>query len=188
MINLSNSMEFDDNVIRVSDAFHGVRVAKLASMLCNSMNISDFEKEEIVLSAVLHDIGKTTIDRNILNKPSKLNNREWQYIKLHPKYGSAIAALMGYSTNISKNILYHHENCDGTGYPIGLKEEYIPIGAAIVRICDSYDAMRTKRPYKKKFSHKEAIAELLKENEKYKNDLLMSFIKLDFHGIAKYHR
>ncbi|WP_158219997.1 HD-GYP domain-containing protein [Tissierella sp. P1] len=126
------------------DVFHCFRVAELAFKLCSQLEISNEEKEEIVLSAAMHDIGKSKIDISILNKPGKLNNKEWNEIKLHPKYGAAIALMMGYSVNISQNILYHHENSDGTGYSKGLRDENIPLGAAIIRICDSYDAMRNK--------------------------------------------
>lgn len=151
------------------------------------MEISNEEKEEIVLSAAMHDIGKSKIDIAILNKPGKLNHKEWNEIKLHPKYGAAIAQMMGYSVNIAQNILFHHENRDGTGYPKGLNDEKIPLGAAIIRICDSYDAMRSIRPYNNIMTHSEALQELIKDKRVYREDILDEFIKLDLNMFQKYY-
>lgn len=151
------------------------------------LNINNKEKEEIVLSAAMHDIGKSKIDANILNKPGKLNHKEWNEIKLHPKYGAAIAMMMGYSVNIAQNILYHHENSNGTGYPKGVKKEQIPLEASIIRICDSYDAMRSIRPYNRIMTHAEALEELIKEKKIYRNDILDKFINLDLNTFQKYY-
>lgn len=180
-----NLLQIDNRGI---DLFHSIRVAELALKLCNSINIGNEEKEEIVLSAALHDIGKTKISLSILNKPGKLNNHEWNQIKLHPKYGAAIALMMGYSVNITQNILYHHENSDGTGYPKGLKEEEIPLGASIIRICDSYDAMRSIRPYNRVMTHMETLDELIKSKNKYREDILDKFLSLDFKTFEKYYK
>lgn len=136
----------------------------------------------------MHDIGKSKIDLSILNKPGKLNNNEWNQIKLHPKYGAAIALMMGYNVNIAQNIFYHHENVDGTGYPKGLKEEKIPLGASIIRICDSYDAMRSVRPYNRVMTHTEALEELVKENNIYRKEILDKFINLDLSIFQKYYK
>lgn len=168
--------------------FHCFRVAELASKLCNKLKISNEEKEEIVLSATMHDTGKSKIDIAILNKPRKLNHRERNQIKLHPKYGAAIVSIMGYSVNIAQNILCHHENSDGTGYPKGLRDEQIPLGASIIRICDSYDAMRSIRPYNRVMTHMEAVAELIKDRKIYRDDILDKFINLDLSKFQKYYK
>ncbi len=168
--------------------FHCFRVAELVSKLCSQLEMSNEEKEEIVLSAAMHDIGKSKIDISILNKPGKLNHKEWNEIKLHPKYGAAIALMMGYSVNIFQNILYHHENSDGTGYPKRLRDEQIPLGAAIIRICDSYDAMRSIRPYNRIMTHTEALEELIKNKKIYRKNILDEFIKLDLNMFQKYYK
>lgn len=152
------------------------------------MEISDEEKKEIVLSAAMHDMGKSKIDMAILNKPRKLDHKEWDQIKLHPKYGAAIASIMGYSVNIAQNILCHHENSDGTGYPKGLKDDQIPLGASIIRICDSYDAMRSIRPYNIIMTHIEALEELIKDKKIYRKNILDEFIKLDINMFQKYYK
>lgn len=152
------------------------------------MEISEEEKKEIVLSAALHDMGKSKVDIDILNKSSKLNNSEWNQIKLHPKYGAVLSLMMGYSVNISQNILYHHENVDGTGYPKGIEDDEIPLGASIIRICDSYDAMRSIRPYNSVMTHVEAIEGLIKDRKIYREDILEEFIKLDLSMFQKYYK
>ncbi len=165
-----------------------MRVAELASKLCDILKLSNKEKEEIVLSAVMHDIGKSMVDINVLNKTDKLTNKEWNQIKLHPIHGARIAMVMGYDPGIVQNILYHHENCNGTGYPKGIKDKDIPLGAAVIRICDSYDAMRSIRPYKTPMSHEMAMDELIKEKGIYRENLVKEFLNIDFRLYEKYYK
>lgn len=160
----------------------------MVSLLTNSLDLDDPLGNEIILSAALHDIGKSKVDINILYKPGKLNYKEWNEMKLHSKYGAILALRMGYSMSVAKNILYHHENSDGTGYLKGIKEDKIPLGAAIIRICDSYDAMRSIRPYRKPVTHDEAIENLLNNKNKYRIDLLKKFIELDFNRLENYYK
>ncbi len=169
------------------DIFHSIRVAELCNMLCNSLNINGGNREIIIVSAMLHDIGKCKIDSLLLNKKEKLNGEDWKQIKKHSVYGYMLAKDMNYNDDICKNILYHHENYDGTGYPKGIKDMNIPLGAAIIRICDSYDAMRSVRPYKKAINHKEAMDELINNKNIYREDLLNNFLKLDFNVIEGFY-
>lgn len=184
IFNLVNFLEIDTRGI---DLLHSIRVAELVSKLTRALDLEDSLRHEIILSAALHDIGKSLININILNKPGKLSHKEWNEIKLHPRYGAMLALSMGYSMSVAKNILYHHENSDGTGYLKGIKEDKIPLGAAIIRICDSYDAMRSIRPYRKPVTHDEAIEDLIKNKNKYKIDLLEKFINLGFSSLEKYY-
>lgn len=181
-------MDFKEIDNKKVDLFHGMRVGELALCLCNSLGIKEEKKLEIILSAALHDIGKSKIDSSILNKPEKLSNIEWYEMKQHPKYGAVLTFLKGYNENIALNILHHHENFDGTGYPKGLKEKDIPLGASIIRICDSYDAMRSKRPYNRVMTHTEALEELIKDINSYRDDILYEFIKLDLGKFQKYYK
>lgn len=169
------------------DIFHCLRVAELASRLCELLKLSNKEKEEIVLSAAMHDVGKSMVDIKILNKTDKLTNEEWNQIKLHSIHGAKIAMMMGYGSDIVQNILYHHENCNGTGYPRRIKDEEIPLGAAVIRICDSYDAMRSIRPYKTPMSHEKAINELVIEKGIYRDNLVREFLNIDFRLFDKYY-
>ncbi len=167
------------------DISHSTRVARLCNMLCSSLNINEKIKEIIIISAMLHDIGKVKIDSHLLNKKGSLTSEEWSKIKKHPIYGYTLVKNMGYEDNICKAILYHHENYDGTGYPKGIKGSKIPLGAGIIRICDSYDAMRSIRSYKKSMDHEGAINELIKTKNIYREDLLNKFLKADFDVIER---
>ncbi len=116
--------------------------------------------EEIALSSLLHDIGKVGIPDNILLKPGRLTKDEYQYMQLHTKIGGDtltylddIVGELSFLALAKEIAYYHHERWNGKGYPFGLKHDEIPLSARIVSICDVYDALTTKRPYKSPYSH-----------------------------------
>ncbi len=114
--------------------------------------------------AQLHDVGKLTLPGALLNKKGPLNPREWERVRAHTVNG---ARLLGHSPQLAmaaRIARHHHENFDGTGYPDGLAEERIPLEARIVKLADVYDALRTERPYKKGYTHAEAL-KVLTEGE-----------------------
>lgn len=166
--------------MELTDILHCIRVANLAFEVCNVMKVGARKREEIYISAMLHDLGKSLIDKEILNKKTELNQYEWNDIKLHPEFGGMLASSSGLSIDIVENIIYHHENYDGTGYPRKIRGEEIPMGAAIIRICDTYDAMRMERPYKRAFSHDDAINEIKKEKYKYNPEIFTAFLRINF--------
>ena len=115
-------------------------------------------------SAQLHDVGKIAIKDNILNKPSKLTDAEFEEVKTHPAFGAQVIEKIGESTTDKTFLEYatifaltHHEKWDGSGYPSGLKGEAIPLLGRIMAVVDVYDALVSERPYKKAFSHTEAL-------------------------------
>ena len=127
-------------------------------------SISDDYFRNVVLAAPLHDIGKIKIPDVILNKPAKLNDKEYDIIKKHAIYGANIVRKTIYSienkdyADVAYNIAkYHHERWDGTGYPEGLKGEDIPLEARIMSLADVYDALISERVYKKAYSQEIAI-------------------------------
>ncbi|MDK2887034.1 MAG: hypothetical protein PWP54_1614 [Thermosipho sp. (in: thermotogales)] len=123
----------------------------------------DFVKQ-IKFFAPLHDIGKIKVPREILLKNGPLTDEEWEIVKNHTIYGAEIIGEKPF-LKMARNIaLFHHENYDGSGYPFGLKGNNIPLEAAITKICDVYDALRTKRSYKNEYSHEESIR-ILKEGD-----------------------
>jgi len=105
------------------------------------------EKVRWGLGALLHDIGKSLVPQSVLNKPGKLNAEEFEIIKTHPIKGVGLCSLIPLDQATINCILFHHEKCDGTGYPAGLKESNIPLPAKVVSVADVYDAITSKRPY-----------------------------------------
>ena len=129
--------------------------------------ISAEDQDNIPLASALHDIGKITIDENILNKPGRLTKEEFEVIKTHCMQGANMLRrlenfedepLLQTAYDIAR---WHHERWDGRGYPDGLKGNDIPISAQIVSLADVYDALTSERCYKKAFSHETAMRMIL---------------------------
>lgn len=139
---------------------HSERVSRICIKIGKQLGMNSDEINMLKAISNLHDIGKIAIDEAILNKPGKLNDREWDAIKKHPEIGYRILAATPEYAEIAQDILSHHERFDGKGYPRGLMGEDIPIRARIISIADSYDAMISERPYRKPLTHQEAIEEI----------------------------
>lgn len=140
---------------------HSERVAFMTSELSKKLGIKGNELENIHMAAHLHDIGKIGVPDDVLNKKGKLALHEWEYIKLHPKIGFNILSKSNRLKHISRMVLYHHERWDGKGYPEGLSKMDIPLGARIIAVCDSIDAMTSTRPYREAMRFEECIKELV---------------------------
>ena len=132
----------------------------------------------------VNDVGKITIDSEILNKPEKLTEEEWEIIKKHPEMGYRIAMASKELSNIADYILYHHERWDGKGYPRGISGESIPLYSRIASIIDAFDSMIKDKPYKKKLTIEQAIEEIRKNSGTQFDpnlvDILIDIIKDDF--------
>jgi HD-GYP domain-containing protein (c-di-GMP phosphodiesterase class II) len=126
---------------------HSANVFIYTISILETYNLSDEEKLHCGLGALLHDIGKSSIPQSILNKPGKLNAREWEIIKTHPLKGVGQCSLLPLNQATINCILFHHEKCDGSGYPAGLKESNIPMASRVVSVADVYDAITSNRPY-----------------------------------------
>lgn len=133
-------------------ADHSLRVSYMVEFICKLIGLKDKDAEEIHLAAHLHDIGKIGIPDAILNKEGKLTEEEWCLMKEHPRIGAQILIKSTRLQYIREIVLHHHERYDGTGYPDGIKGSEIPVGARIIAICDSIDAMTTSRSYRKAFN------------------------------------
>ncbi len=131
---------------------HSLNTAMLANIFGGWLGLSDKEIKDLTISGFLHDIGKLNISPDILNKPGKLNVDEFDAIKKHTNFGYDI--IRGYDINddIKNGVLLHHEKIDGSGYPLGLKDNQIPLFAKIIGIVAIYDAMTSKRSYHDKYS------------------------------------
>ena len=128
---------------------HVERVAELARALARELGQSDVEVRRIHLAARLHDIGKTAIPVEILNKPGPLDEREWAFIRQHPLIGERIVLAAPALAHTAPLIRSSHERFDGDGYPDGLRGEEIPLGARIIAVCDAYDVMTSDRLYRR---------------------------------------
>jgi putative two-component system response regulator len=129
-------------------SFHSQNVSTYARELARALGFASKDVSLIGIAGMLHDIGKIGIKETILLKEGPLTSEEYERIKKHPFIAAVILEPVEELSSIIDTVRYHHEKYDGTGYPTGLKGENIPLGARIMAIADSYDAMTTERPYR----------------------------------------
>jgi two-component system cell cycle response regulator len=137
---------------------HGV--ADLSIEVGQRLGMSSEQLDELARAAELHDIGKVAIPDAILHKPGPLDAAEWSFMCRHTVIGERILGVAPALRPVAKLVRASHENWDGTGYPDGLAGEEIPLGARVVRVCDSYHAMISDRPYRTATRPAAALAEL----------------------------
>lgn len=143
---------------------HSEGVANLTRIIANEMN---FLKDEIMLfhiAAILHDIGKIGISKEILTKPTKLDKKEWKIITQHPEKSIRIVESISELRKIIPIIYHHHERYAGGGYPEGIFGEAIPVGSRIIALADSFDAMNSNRSYRQRMNIEEILLEIKKNN------------------------
>ncbi len=159
---------------------HSINVCVYALSLGSYLGMKAHALEDLGMSALLHDLGKSKVDRNITNKKGRLSYDEYEQMKHHPAYGYAIALKIGIKDHrVLDGIRHHHEKLDGSGYPDGLSENKITLFARIIGVCDVFDALSTKRSYKDRLSSYDAL-HLMKETMKSHLDmhLVDSFIQM----------
>ncbi|MFN2597227.1 MAG: HD domain-containing phosphohydrolase [Pyrinomonadaceae bacterium] len=139
---------------------HSERVARFSLAIGERLNLPDEEMEKLRISALLHDVGKISIDDKILKKPAPLTDEEYEIMKGHPQKGFKIMSQIPAMRDFLPGMYMHHEMVNGQGYPQGLKGEDIPMQARIVSVADTFDAMTTDRPYQKAMSLEEALARI----------------------------
>ena len=130
-------------------AGHSERVSDMALQVCRLIGLKKEDTSKIHIAAHLHDIGKIGVPDAVLNKAGKLTDEEFAYIKKHPIIGAEILGKSHKLSELSDIVLMHHERYDGKGYPNGVAGADIPIGARIIAICDSIDAITSNRCYRK---------------------------------------
>lgn len=132
---------------------HCLRVAMLSTSIANELHLPQADIKEVIVAALLHDIGKSNIDHEIIVKPGKLTDEEFEKIKQHPYIGYEILKRSGgYNANILSGVLFHQEKFDGSGYPTGLSGRRIPLIARIITVADVFDALTSNRPYRRPWS------------------------------------
>jgi len=177
--------------VRVRDEFtysHILDVTALAIALATKIGFSPKEVQEIALAALLHDLGKLLIPRDIMFKPSRLTEKEFKVMQLHPELGyNIIRDVLRLPEHIARPALEHQEMYGGGGYPQGLKGNEIHPYSHLVKIADVYDALTSKRPYKESIPSFKAIKIMLSEGEKsFHPEYLEQFIKLcNYHDFSR---
>ncbi len=174
--------------IEVRDLYtkkHSTRVAKYAHLIAGEMKCNDEELNVISFAGSLHDIGKIGIRDDILLKPGKLNEKEFEKIKEHPVIGADIISRMGLWDSEMAIIRHHHERFDGKGYPDGLKGDEIPNLARILSVADSFDAMVSDRAYRNRMEKNKAI-EIIKENSgsQFDPEVVKAFLRVETEDVV----
>ncbi len=140
---------------------HSERVGKYSEIIAREMGWGEEEVEGMAIAGYLHDVGKLVVERDIINAPYKIDAKQSSELNRHPRAGFDILSPIHHPfADIPLMAKYHHERLDGRGYPDGLTDEQIPLGAKIVTLADSFDAMTTDRPYKTRRSFDQVVVDL----------------------------
>ena len=139
---------------------HSLHVAEYSKKIAELLKLSQYEIEEIEMAGQVHDLGKVGIEDKILNKNGKLTDEEYEIIKKHPEIAYRMFNNLKPYKKCAEYVLHHHERFDGNGYPDKIAGENIPLGARILSVADSYDAMTTDRPYREALSQVSAVYEM----------------------------
>jgi HD-GYP domain-containing protein (c-di-GMP phosphodiesterase class II) len=177
MMGLAVSVEQKDGYT----ADHCQRIMKLSMVVGETMGLSSNQLVELNMGAFFHDVGKVKVPEVILGKPSALSQEEWLIMKQHTIYGRQMleGTRLPNLLNAALIVEQHHERFDGSGYPHGLNGDQISLGAAIVAVVDSYDAMTTDRVYRKGCSKKEALVEIERGyGTLYRTDVVDAFFSI----------
>jgi putative nucleotidyltransferase with HDIG domain len=153
------------DVIEADDGYTGEHcksVVNLALELAEHLGLNAQQRRNLEFAALLHDVGKIAIPKEIINKPGKLDPHEWTVIKTHTVEGQKMLERVGgFMRRVGLIVRSHHERWDGAGYPDGLIGDEIPLEARMITCCDTWNAMRTDRPYRQALSYDVAVAELV---------------------------
>jgi putative nucleotidyltransferase with HDIG domain len=140
---------------------HSERVTRYALMSARQLGFTEEQLEELHVGAILHDVGKIGIPDDILNKPGRLSEEEFEIMKQHPTIGAKILEeAFSRRPNVIRLVKHHHERYDGRGYPDGLRGEEVSMSVLVLAVADSYDAMTSDRCYRRAFSQEAALHEL----------------------------
>ncbi|OIP28870.1 hypothetical protein AUK22_03705 [bacterium CG2_30_54_10] len=158
---------------------HSRRVTDLSLGIAQVMGMNRSEINTIRHAALLHDVGKIGVSEQILLKPGRLTDEEFEAIKAHPHIGAGILNSIEFLKDVCLIIEHHHERYDGRGYPASLKGDEIPMGARIIMVADSFDAITSCRPYRKPLSFAEASNEILRcSGSQFDPKIVENFLKL----------
>jgi putative nucleotidyltransferase with HDIG domain len=154
---LANAIEARDRSTRS----HVERVNAYAQAIARDLEWDNESRDALEFGAILHDIGKIAVREAVLCKTGRLNPDEWEEMRQHPEVGARMIERIPYLARAVPVVLHHHERWDGTGYPKGLLGEAIPLGARLLSVVDTYDAMTSNRPYRAAASPEDALNEIV---------------------------
>lgn len=166
---------------------HSRRVTDLSVGIAQIMGLKKDDIDTIRHASLLHDVGKIGISEQILLKPGRLTDDEFETIKSHPHIGAGILNSIEFLKNVCMIIEHHHERFDGQGYPSGLKGDEIPLGSRIICVADSFDAITSCRPYRKPLSFKDATQEIKRcSNSQFDPEVVNCFLRLFENDVCPY--
>jgi len=194
-LNLENKVLYESLYVNVLDTFkslvasiqlrdhyteeHSSRVTAHAVQIATCMGLSHSEIESLKIAAALHDVGKIAIPDDVFLKNGKLTNTEYEIIKTHADIGEQILHSIALFDYERSTIRHHHERWDGKGYPLGLKGEEIPLGARIIAVADTYDAIMNDRPYRHAQSREWAIEQLVQNRgAQFDGEIVDCFLRI----------
>jgi len=159
---------FDQNIVEalvrtsadVDPTSGGKRLAELAETLGRALNLNDYQVQTLRTGALLHDVGKLGVRKEVICKPGPLTDEEYEEVRLHPLIGERMCAPLHLSRELGQIIRHHHERWDGGGYVDGLTKVEIPLLARVISVVDAFDAMTITRPYRDALSPEEALSRL----------------------------
>ena len=176
VVAMSNAVDARDSYT----AGHSARVSKISLILGKELGLSEIDLKNLEFATLFHDLGKIGISDNILNKSGKLSDEEYDIIKKHPSIGVSILKDIDFLADALPLIRHHHERFGGGGYPSGLKGEDIPLGARIIAVADTYDAMTSDRPYRLGLDHESAINEIIKnKGSQFDDRVVDAFMEIE---------
>jgi putative nucleotidyltransferase with HDIG domain len=168
------------DVLEADDEYTGVHSRSVVSMsvaVADELGLDSSERRNVEFGALLHDVGKIAVPKEIINKPGPLTEEEWIIIKAHTIEGQKMLDRVGgLLSDVGRIVRSSHERWDGSGYPDGLSGDEIPLGSAIVSVCDALNAMTTDRPYRPALSLEEAMTELKEQSGKQFNPLVVDVL------------
>ncbi len=159
---------------------HSIRVGIYAKRLAEAVGLKRQEAEQMRIAALMQDLGLLKVPKEVLMKPGKLTEEEWQLVKQHPLWSLELVDPPAILTEtIESAVKHHHERFDGTGYPEGLKGDQIPFPARILAVADTFDALCSERPYRPAYSTEQAVKEMQKvAGSQLDPDLTDAFIQV----------
>lgn len=177
----NDALAVDISTLKTSDEYtfkHSVDVATISMIVARKQGLSSKDVYNIGIAGLLHDMGKSKIPLEVLNKPGRLNDEEFAIMKQHSMLGFEILReKKDFSDAVSLAVLQHHEKMNGKGYPLGCTSEKIIPYAKILSVADVYDALVTERPYKKAFSQRDAVELIMSMTDELDITAMRSFME-----------